>query len=138
MKLDIIFENNLLLVVDKPSGVVVNNSITASGDTLQNQISKYLKLAEGDLGVGGRVGIVHRLDKEGSGLMVASRTQQFEAAQKTIDEQKGLIDLGITGMESRDVEIVELKEAESAAWFKGGAYGAVLGIVLTIWAIIML
>ena len=70
--------------------------------------------------------------------MVASRTQQFEAAQKTIDEQKGLIDLGITGMESRDVEIVELKEAESAAWFKGGAYGAVLGIVLTIWAIIML
>ncbi|MEK7581261.1 MAG: RluA family pseudouridine synthase [Patescibacteria group bacterium] len=76
MKLDIIFENDLLLVVDKPPGVVVNNSVTASGDTLQNQISKYLKLAEGDLGVGGRAGIVHRLDRETSGLVVVAKTQK--------------------------------------------------------------
>lgn len=68
--------------------------------------------------------------------MVARRTQQFEAAQRMIDEQKNLIDLGIKGMESRDAEIVELKEAEIAAWFKGGAIGAVLGVVLTIAAVI--
>jgi hypothetical protein len=70
--------------------------------------------------------------------IAAARTQQFEAAQTMIDEQKRLIDLGIQGMESRDVEIVELKEAVTEAWFKGGAFGAALGVVLTIVAIIML
>lgn len=74
--IDIVFENDFLIVANKPFGLVVNNSVTTSGETLQNQIAKYLKLGEGDLGVGGRAGIVHRLDRETSGLILVAKTQK--------------------------------------------------------------
>lgn len=74
--INIVFENDSLIVANKPSGVVVNDSVTSGGDTLQSQVSKYLKLTEGDLGVGERAGIVHRLDKETSGLIVVAKTQK--------------------------------------------------------------
>jgi 23S rRNA pseudouridine1911/1915/1917 synthase len=80
--IDIVFENDSLLIANKPSGLVVNNSVTTSGETLQNEISRYLKLSEGDLGVGERAGIVHRLDRETSGLIIIAKTKKvFENLQ---------------------------------------------------------
>ncbi len=73
----VIFENHDFLVVDKPSGLIVNRSETAKGETLQDQLSKYFKLAPGDLGIGDRAGIVHRLDRETSGLLVVAKTQKY-------------------------------------------------------------
>ena len=81
--MNIIFENDDFLVVDKPSGQVVNRSETTAGETLQDKLSKYFKLAPGDLGIGGRAGIVHRLDRETSGLLVIAKTQKvFELLQE--------------------------------------------------------
>ncbi|KKR78242.1 MAG: Pseudouridine synthase [Candidatus Curtissbacteria bacterium GW2011_GWA1_40_9] len=79
---DIVFENKHLLVVVKPAGLVVNRSQTINEETLQDQISRYLKLSRGNLGVGERAGIVHRLDRETSGLIVVAKTQSaFENLQ---------------------------------------------------------
>lgn len=72
--LKIVFENKQVLVVDKPSGLVVNRSDTIKEGTLQDQLTKHFKLKAGDLGIGDRAGIVHRLDRETSGLLVVAKT----------------------------------------------------------------
>jgi len=75
-KFKIIFEDLSFLVLDKPSGLTVNKSQTSSEETLQDQLSQYFGLRPGDLGIGERVGIVHRLDKETSGVLVVAKTQR--------------------------------------------------------------
>ena len=70
--LNIIFENEDLIVVNKPAGMVVHPSAGHSSGTLVHAILAHIP----DLkGVGGvqRPGIVHRLDKETSGLIVIAK-----------------------------------------------------------------
>lgn len=88
MKLQIVFEDEQILVVDKPTGLVVNRSETIKEETLQDQLSAYFELGA-DLGIGGRVGIVHRLDRETSGLLIVAKTQKaFENLQSQFEERK--------------------------------------------------
>lgn len=78
--LDIVFEDEALLVINKPAGLVVHPGAGNRSGTLVNALLSY---CEEDLsGVGGvkRPGIVHRLDKDTSGLMVVAKTD--EAHQK--------------------------------------------------------
>lgn len=83
---DVIFEDGWILVCDKPSGLVVNRTHTVQEETLQDQISTYLKIA--DLGIGDRAGIVHRLDRETSGLLVVAKDQKsFDFLQKGFRER---------------------------------------------------
>lgn len=87
--LNIVFEDGNLIVLDKPTGLVVNNSQTSNSDTLQNQLSRYFGLGDHNLGIGGRAGIVHRLDRETSGLMVIAKTDKaFEALQEQFKNRK--------------------------------------------------
>lgn len=87
-KLKIIFEDEQILVVDKPAGLVVNRSTTIDEETLQDQLAKYFKLGS-DLGIGDRAGIVHRLDRETSGLLVVAKTEAaFENLQRQFKERK--------------------------------------------------
>ena len=74
MKFGKVFEDENVLVVDKPSGLVVNRSETIREETLQDQLVNYFQLR--DLGIGDRVGIVHRLDRETSGLLVVAKKQK--------------------------------------------------------------
>jgi 23S rRNA pseudouridine1911/1915/1917 synthase len=67
----IAYEDEHLLVVDKPAGLVVHSGAGHSGDTLVDALAG--KLAGGDAE---RPGIVHRLDRDTSGLMAAARTDE--------------------------------------------------------------
>lgn len=70
---DIVYEDSEILVVDKPAGVVVHpGSGRGSGTLVNGLISRYPDI----VGVGqqGRWGIVHRLDRDTSGLLVVART----------------------------------------------------------------
>ncbi len=70
--LNIFYEDNYLLVVDKPRGMVVHPSPGHEGETLVNALLHHCE----DLsGIGGmkRPGIVHRLDKDTSGLLVVAK-----------------------------------------------------------------
>jgi 23S rRNA pseudouridine1911/1915/1917 synthase len=68
--LDIVHEDADVIVVDKPSGLVVHPGAGNAGGTLQNALLHHdPALAEIPRG-----GIVHRLDKDTSGLMVVART----------------------------------------------------------------
>ncbi len=63
------YEDEALLIIDKPAGLVVHPGAGHSGDTLVDALRD--KLGGGDPE---RPGIVHRLDRDTSGLMVAART----------------------------------------------------------------
>lgn len=85
----IVFEDEEIIVVDKKTGVVVNKSRTTVEPTLQDSIVKYLGLEASDLGVGGRAGIVHRLDRETSGLILIAKTKRaFEFLQRQFKERR--------------------------------------------------
>lgn len=73
--LDILFENDELLVVNKPAGMVVHPAAGHSSGTLVNAMLGYDPEIEG---VGGeeRPGVVHRLDKETSGLILLAKNER--------------------------------------------------------------
>ncbi len=73
--LDIVFENEDLIVVNKPAGMVVHPGAGHSSGTLVNAVLGY----EPDIeGIGGeeRPGVVHRLDKETSGLILLAKNER--------------------------------------------------------------
>ncbi|MFC1943320.1 RluA family pseudouridine synthase [Chloroflexota bacterium] len=70
--LTIIYEDDDLLVVDKPAGLVVHPAPGHSSHTLVNAILSHLSSLP-DIGDSLRPGIVHRLDKDTSGLMLVAR-----------------------------------------------------------------
>lgn len=73
--LDIVFENDDLVVVNKPAGMVVHPAAGHASGTLVNAMLAY----DPDLeGIGGeeRPGVVHRLDKETSGLILLARNER--------------------------------------------------------------
>ena len=73
--LDILFENDDLFVIDKPAGMVVHPAAGHSSGTLVNAVLGYDPEIEG---IGGeeRPGVVHRLDKETSGLIVLAKNER--------------------------------------------------------------
>jgi 23S rRNA pseudouridine1911/1915/1917 synthase len=73
--LDIIFENDDLIVVNKPAGMVVHPAAGHASGTLVNAVLGYDPDMEG---IGGeeRPGLVHRLDKETSGLIILAKNER--------------------------------------------------------------
>ena len=69
--LDIVYEDDALIVVNKPKGLVVHPAAGNWDGTLVNALLHHCKLS----GIGGvlRPGIVHRLDKDTSGIMVVAK-----------------------------------------------------------------
>lgn len=71
--LDIVFEDEDLIVVNKPAGMLVHPSHHENSGTLLNAVSYWLnKEREPDSGVV-RPGLIHRLDKQTSGLVVVAK-----------------------------------------------------------------
>jgi len=73
--LDILFENDDLIVVNKPAGMVVHPAAGHASGTLVNAVLGYDPELEG---IGGeeRPGVVHRLDKETSGLILLAKNER--------------------------------------------------------------
>ncbi|NJC98186.1 MAG: RluA family pseudouridine synthase [Anaerolineales bacterium] len=81
--LNVLFENEDVIVIDKPSGMVVHPAAGHSSGTLVNAVLGYDPEIEG---IGGeeRPGVVHRLDKETSGLILIAKN---ERAHRWLQEQ---------------------------------------------------
>lgn len=101
--LNVVFEDEYLIVLDKPAGLVVH---PAAGNLDGTLVNALLHHCAGQLsGIGGvaRPGIVHRIDKDTSGLMVAAKTDQAHvglAAQfkaHSIDRRYRALVAGRTG-----------------------------------------
>jgi 23S rRNA pseudouridine1911/1915/1917 synthase len=77
--LAVLFEDAELIVIDKPAGLVVHPAVGHANGTLVNALLYHCKDLSGIGGVA-RPGIVHRLDKDTSGVMVATKTDRAHAA----------------------------------------------------------
>jgi len=77
-RLSIVYEDRDVAVVDKPAGLTVHPGAGHVGDTLVNRLLGYDPAIAG-AGDVARPGIVHRLDKDTSGLIVVARTPAAHA-----------------------------------------------------------
>jgi 23S rRNA pseudouridine1911/1915/1917 synthase len=111
--LTIVYEDASLIVIDKPPGMVVHPAPGHSGGTLVNALLYHCK----DLsGIGGveRPGIVHRLDKDTSGLIVAAKT---DACMQSLTRQ----------FKERDIKKVYLALAKGIFESKTGVIDVPIG-----------
>jgi 23S rRNA pseudouridine1911/1915/1917 synthase len=78
--LTVVYEDKDLIVIDKPAGLVVHPAAGNPDGTLVNALIAHC--GESLMGIGGelRPGIVHRLDKDTSGLLVAVKTERAMAS----------------------------------------------------------
>jgi 23S rRNA pseudouridine1911/1915/1917 synthase len=76
MPLEIVFKDRALFVINKPAGLVVHPGAGNSRHTLQNALLGL----DPKLAVVPRAGLVHRLDKDTSGLLVVARTPEVHTA----------------------------------------------------------
>jgi len=72
--LEIVFEDEHLLVVDKPAGLVVHPAAGNLDGTLVNALLYHCRGSLSGIGGVARPGIVHRIDKDTSGLLVVAKT----------------------------------------------------------------
>ena len=88
--LDIVYEDAHLAVINKPSGMIVHPGAGVSGGTLANAIAYKFKIQNSKFKIDenldeqskiqnlkSKIGIVHRLDKDTSGLIVVAKTQEI-------------------------------------------------------------
>jgi 23S rRNA pseudouridine1911/1915/1917 synthase len=90
----IVFEDEAIIVLDKPAGLVVHPAPSHRGPTLVDWLGERAGGGEAE-----RRGIVHRLDKDTSGLMVVARTDQAHAelsrqikAREVVREYSALVE----------------------------------------------
>lgn len=105
LNLHVVFEDEHLIVVDKPAGMVVHPAAGNPDGTLVNALLHH---CAGNLsGIGGvaRPGIVHRIDKDTSGLLVAAKTDRAheglakQFADHSIDRRYKAIVAGLPKVE---------------------------------------
>ena len=71
--LDVVYEDDSLMVINKPAGMVVHPGCGNFNGTLVNAVAWHLK-NNPDFDINPEVGLVHRIDKDTSGLLVIAKT----------------------------------------------------------------
>ena len=94
--LDIVYEDDDIIVIDKPKGLVVHPAAGHETGTLVNALIAHCGASLSGIGGVKRPGIVHRLDKDTTGLMVAAKNDR---AHKSLTEQ--FADHGRSGVMQR-------------------------------------
>ncbi|MEO5703935.1 MAG: RluA family pseudouridine synthase [Candidatus Limnocylindrales bacterium] len=85
IEIEVVYEDDDLLIVNKPAGLVVHPSAGHSDGTLVNALlGRGAALAPGGIGGVQRPGIVHRLDRDTSGLLMVARS---DSAQLSLQAQ---------------------------------------------------
>ena len=75
LDLNIIYEDECIIVINKPAGLIVHPGVGAKNGTLAHGLAYHFKNLS-DINGDFRPGIVHRLDKETSGVMIVAKTNE--------------------------------------------------------------
>ena len=75
-RLEIVFEDNDLLVINKPAGIIMHPGAGNYDKTIVNALMHYDKDSLSNIGNELRPGIVHRIDKNTSGLVVIAKNNE--------------------------------------------------------------
>ena len=81
--LDVVYEDDDIIVIDKPKGLVVHPAAGHETGTLVNALIAHCGTSLSGIGGVRRPGIVHRLDKDTSGLMVAAKNDRAHQSLST-------------------------------------------------------
>jgi 23S rRNA pseudouridine1911/1915/1917 synthase len=90
--LDVVFEDDAIIVINKPAGLVVHPAAGHASGTLVNALIAHCGASLSGIGGVKRPGIVHRLDKDTTGILIAAKT---DAAHQSLTRQ--FADHGRTG-----------------------------------------
>jgi 23S rRNA pseudouridine1911/1915/1917 synthase len=83
MDIPILFEDDAMIVINKPPGIVVNRAESVKGETVQDWVEKTYHIF-----IDNRAGIVHRIDKETSGILLIAKTPEaFAELQRQFKER---------------------------------------------------
>lgn len=90
MKIDIIYDDDNLIFLDKPAGILIHPTLTKEDDTLVSfLVKKYPGIDKLDWPDKNRIGVVHRLDKDTSGVIVMAKTPEvLSILQKQFKEHQ--------------------------------------------------
>jgi 23S rRNA pseudouridine1911/1915/1917 synthase len=80
--LNIVFEDDAIIVIDKPRGLVVHPAAGKTTGTLVNALIAHCGTSLSGIGGVRRPGIVHRLDKDTTGLLVVAKTDGRRGAKR--------------------------------------------------------
>jgi 23S rRNA pseudouridine1911/1915/1917 synthase len=88
---EIIFEDRALVVISKPSGMVSNEAQSVLTETVQGWHKTRCELSDGESEFHQKAGLVHRLDRDTSGVMVLAKTEEaYEFLKNQFLERKTL------------------------------------------------
>jgi 23S rRNA pseudouridine1911/1915/1917 synthase len=90
--LDVVYEDDAIIVINKPAGLVVHPAAGHASGTLVNALIAHCGASLSGIGGVKRPGIVHRLDKDTTGILIAAKTDR---AHKSLTKQ--FADHGRTG-----------------------------------------
>lgn len=119
--LDLHFEDESIIVLEKPAGMLVHPTVGVRDGTVLNALAHHLN----PLGDGprfNRAGLVHRLDKDTSGLMVVAKTRQAHRVlsshfqRKLVEKRYFAVVEGPVGAESGTLEAPIGRCAETRTW----------------------
>jgi len=113
--LDIVFEDNDIIVINKPSGLLTVATATEKRKTAYSLLSEYVKLEDPD----NKIFIVHRLDRETSGLLLFAKNnmvkQRIQETWETMVEQRTYVGV-VEGIVEKDVGTVISWLTETSAF----------------------
>ncbi|MBI1768557.1 MAG: RluA family pseudouridine synthase [Bacteroidetes bacterium] len=130
--LNIVFEDEHLLVVNKPAGMVVHPAYQNWSGTLVNALAFHFQSLPQMSGNEGRPGLVHRIDKDTSGLLVIAKTELAMTSlakqffDHTIERTYNAIVWGIPDPPEGRIEVNvgrSLKDRRVTAAFPKGDFG---------------
>lgn len=123
MALDIIFEDDELIVLNKPAGVLVHPSHRENRGTLLNGLVHYLNRHDVTLATPAvRPGLPHRLDKDTSGILVAAKTKLAQRnltrsfMRKLVEKRYLAIVVGSPDQDRGEIEAPIGRDAEAKFW----------------------
>lgn len=108
MDLEILYEDDFLLVINKPAGLVVHPGCSHPSHTLVNALLYYLKEWHPEDRV--RPGIVHRLDKDTTGIIICAKTREAQEkmvalfAERKIEKVYLAVTLGSPSVEKMEIK----------------------------------
>lgn len=89
MEIEILYEDEKILVINKPVGLVVNRAESIKGETVQDWVERRFPLRHDDKLFNDRSGVCHRLDKETSGcLLIAKNPASLRFYLKKFESRK--------------------------------------------------
>ncbi len=120
--LEIIFEDAEFLIVNKPSGMLVHPTVRVRTGTLLNALAHHLNISKTDAEDFKRAGLVHRLDKDTSGLVVIAKNPRSHRIlcshfqRKLVEKRYFALVEGIVREDSGKIEAPIGRYAETRFW----------------------